>query len=234
MEIRKTRTTARNPRCNGQTKRFNSTLIRMLKCFIQGQHNEWDRYLGCLAGAYRASVHESTNFTPNRLMLGREVRVPAEIKYSSLTHKLHEQASGYGEYVEKLMNQMKKAHVLTRKYLGAAVKRQKCYYDVKATLHKFSEGDAVWYLSENRKEKQSAKFQMAYEGPYLVVHKVSDLDFCIELNKEDKRKVVHYNTLKPYGGSHFPAWGPKAVKKYTSCASGTLREVTKLLSRGMI
>ena len=68
MEIRKTRTTARNPRCNGQTERFNSTLIRMLKCFIQGQHNDWDRYLGCLAGAYRASVHESTNFTPNRPM----------------------------------------------------------------------------------------------------------------------------------------------------------------------
>ena len=31
LEIRKTRTTPGNPRCNGQTERFNKTLLRMIK-----------------------------------------------------------------------------------------------------------------------------------------------------------------------------------------------------------
>ena len=35
LEVRKTRTTPRNPRCNGQTERFNSTLIHMLKCYLK-------------------------------------------------------------------------------------------------------------------------------------------------------------------------------------------------------
>ena len=84
LEIRKTRTSARNPRCNGQTERFNATLLKMLKCYLRGQHTDWDKYLGCLAGAYRASPQESTNFTPNLLMLGREVRLPSELKYGSI------------------------------------------------------------------------------------------------------------------------------------------------------
>ena len=33
LEVRKTRTTPCNPRCNGQTERFKSTLIHMLKCY---------------------------------------------------------------------------------------------------------------------------------------------------------------------------------------------------------
>ena len=33
LEVRSTRTTPRNPRCNGQTERFKSTLIHMVKCY---------------------------------------------------------------------------------------------------------------------------------------------------------------------------------------------------------
>ena len=32
-----------------------------------------------MAAAYRASVHEATGYTPNRLILGRETRAPMDI-----------------------------------------------------------------------------------------------------------------------------------------------------------
>ena len=57
LDIRKTRSSPYNPRCNGQTERFNKTLVRMIKAYLKGQEKDWDRYLGCLAGAYRATVH---------------------------------------------------------------------------------------------------------------------------------------------------------------------------------
>ena len=55
LEIRKTRTSPRNPRCNGQAERFNKTMIRMVRAYLKGQQKEWDLYLGCLAGVYRAT-----------------------------------------------------------------------------------------------------------------------------------------------------------------------------------
>ena len=79
LEIRKTRTSARNPRCNGQGERFNRSLLRMVKSYLKGEQENWDLNLGCLAAAYRATPQESTGLTPNLLLLGREVRLPAEL-----------------------------------------------------------------------------------------------------------------------------------------------------------
>ena len=51
----------------------------MIKAYLKGQQREWDKHLGCLAAAYRATPHESTGFTPNMLMFGREPRLPIEV-----------------------------------------------------------------------------------------------------------------------------------------------------------
>ena len=79
FEIRKTRTSPRNPKCNGHVERFNRTLIGMIKSYLRGEQTNWDINLGCLAGAYRSSPNESTGLTPNLMMLGREVTLPFEI-----------------------------------------------------------------------------------------------------------------------------------------------------------
>ena len=78
LEICKTRTTARNPKCNGQTERANRIIMAMVRAYIKGQE-DWDLYLGCLAGAYRSTPHESTSLTSNMMMMGREVRVQVEV-----------------------------------------------------------------------------------------------------------------------------------------------------------
>ena len=52
MEIRKTRTSPRNPQGNGQTERFNKTLIQMIRAYIKEDQREWDLHLDCLAAAY--------------------------------------------------------------------------------------------------------------------------------------------------------------------------------------
>ena len=74
LEIKKTRTSIRNPKGNGQTGRFSRTLLSMIKKYLKGEQENWDLNLGCLASAYRATPQEATGLTPNLLMLGREVR----------------------------------------------------------------------------------------------------------------------------------------------------------------
>ena len=129
LEIRKTRTSPGNPRCNGQSERFNRTLIRMVKAYLKGEQVEWDLYLGCLAAAYRATVQEATGLTPNLLMLGREVRLPAEVMFGSGTNQIEEQITTYGDYVERLKSHMQRAHDVARKNLAnkTAVSQKEAY-----------------------------------------------------------------------------------------------------------
>ncbi|VDI02863.1 Hypothetical predicted protein [Mytilus galloprovincialis] len=58
LDIRKTRTSPRNPKCNGQVERFNRTLVSMIKSYLRGEQTNWDLNLGCLASAYRACPHD--------------------------------------------------------------------------------------------------------------------------------------------------------------------------------
>ena len=54
LTIRKTRSSPKNPKCNGQIERFHSTLTAMIRAYIKDQ-TDWDLNLGCLAGAYRST-----------------------------------------------------------------------------------------------------------------------------------------------------------------------------------
>ncbi len=124
LEIRKTRTTTRNPKGNGQAERFMKTLTRMIRAYLKTEQTDWDMNLGCLAAAYRSTPNESTKLTPNLLMLGREVRLPAEIVFGSGT-SIRDTVSTYGEYVTNLKNKMQTAHQICRKNMACKAKRQK-------------------------------------------------------------------------------------------------------------
>ena len=103
-----------------------------------------DLNLGCLASAYRASPNENTGFTPNLLMLGKEVRMSAEIVFDSATVTGKESVSSYSLYVERLKEILQSAHSIASKRLNVCVKRQKELYDSKLQVNKYKEGDIIW------------------------------------------------------------------------------------------
>ena len=213
LEIRKTRSSARHPQGNGQVERFNRTLIKMIRAYIQGDQEEWDLHLSSLTAAYRATPHESTKFTPNMLMLGREVRLPYEITLNSSIKKSSE-STAYGDYIESLRNQMEKAHDMTRKYLQSNAKRHKVIHDTKLNAQNYQVGDQVWYLNEIRKEGVSPKLLRPYTGPCVIIQKMNNLDFYIQLDKKGTKRLVHHNKLKPYVGVSTPKWIRELVKKF--------------------
>ena len=209
LEIRKTRTTPRHPEGNGQVERFNRTLIPMIRAFIKGEQQDWDLYLGCLTGAYRATIHETTKYTPNMLMLGRETRGPGEFfSFSSV-----DQEENYGTYVSKLKNRLEKAHQIVRKHLSSSVQRQKGRHDAKAALHKFQVGDAVWYLAERRSEGVNPKLLTPYIGPCIIMQQYNNIDFRILMDSAGKERVVHYNKLRPYECQDLPRWVKNTKRK---------------------
>ena len=214
LEVRKTRTTARNPKCNGQTERFNKTLIRMIKAYLKGEQDEWDQYLGCLAAAYRATPHDSTGMTPNLLMLGREVRLPVEIAFGNSFSHSGVEITSYGDYVDMLREKMQKAHRLTRDNLQKAATRQKKYYDAKSMENSYKEGDLVWFMNESHKVQVCPKLQPMYTGPHVVIKSINDLNIMIQLDERGRRRVVHHDKLKPYTGEESLDWAATAIETF--------------------
>ena len=213
LEFRKTRTSVRNPRGNGQAERFNRTLLRMIKAYLCGKQREWDLHLGRLAGAYRTTPNESTRLTPNLLTMGREVKLPAELVFGSTNTYNGEEITSYRDYVDILRAKLQHAHEIARKNMSAAVKRSKEHYDAKFAFHRYQERDVVWFLIQVRKVGVSPKIRVLYEGPFLIRKKLSELDFVLQMDRSGAEKPVHHNKLKPYEGDHPPRWVVKAKKR---------------------
>ena len=74
-----TRTTPYHPESDGMVERFNRTLLMMLAMFAGKNRDDWDDLLPAVMMAYRSSVHESTGFSPYRLMFGEECTLPMDI-----------------------------------------------------------------------------------------------------------------------------------------------------------
>ena len=92
-----------------------------VRCFVGRNQSSWDILLPQIAGALRASVNRHTGFTRNKLMLGKEVYMPADLIFPLPGQTGIEQ----GEHVEKLQTCMQEAHHVARKVLKQNVKRMK-------------------------------------------------------------------------------------------------------------
>ena len=75
----KTQTTPYHPASDGLVERFNRTLLMMLAMFTGENWDDWDDLLPAGMMAYRLSVHESTGFSPYRLMFGEECTLPMDV-----------------------------------------------------------------------------------------------------------------------------------------------------------
>ena len=212
LEVKKTRTSPRNPRGNGQTERFNRTLLKMIRAFLSGEQEDWDLHLGCLAGAYRSTPNETTHLSPNLLSLGREIRLPADLIYGYSASNDAQEVPSYCDHVKVLREKMLEAHDVARRYTNSNAKRSKEVYDTNVVSHNYTKGDLVWCLQEKRKVGVTPKFEKRYEGPYLVTQKMSEINFVIQLDNDGNSKLVHHNKLKLYEGENPPQWVLRAAK----------------------
>ena len=75
FDVTKLRTSPDKPSTN-QVERFHKTKYAILAKTVSEGQRDWDDQLLFVLAAYRATKHNSTGFTPNRLVLGKEVLGP--------------------------------------------------------------------------------------------------------------------------------------------------------------
>lgn len=69
------------PQTNGQTERYNKTIVERLLHYVAEHQGCWYLYVPPLIYAYNTHVHLSTNFSPFRFVLSRQPLGPATTVY---------------------------------------------------------------------------------------------------------------------------------------------------------
>ena len=199
LGIRKTRTTPYNPKSDGFVERFNRTLMNIVATLVDPKRNQkdWDEQIQYALFAYRSAVQESTQETPNMMMLGRNVELPVDLTIQVPQGKLEDDSS---DYVEGLRSNLYKAHDRARRCLHDAGVKQKKQYNRTADDCRIVEGMYVWLHNPIRSKWKCTKLSLPWEGPYRVVKQLTDVVFRIKKKKSGNFVVVHADRLKVYEG----------------------------------
>ena len=165
-------------------------------CFNQFQlrkvhSHSHDQCVPLLLMAYRTSIHETTGCTPAMMMMmGRDLRLPIDLIFGRT-----EEEPSTGAILTTLSPCRKDWSWCTdsREMQSDWMKE---YYDSHNLYsHKLGNGDAVWLYNPRRKKGISPKLQRSWEGPYVIIKKINDLMYQIQLGPRTKTKVVHRNRL---------------------------------------
>ncbi len=72
LGIKSVRTSVYHPQTDGLVERFNRTLKKIIRKFVQEDAKNWDKWLETLLFAVREVPHASTGFSPFKLLYGRQ------------------------------------------------------------------------------------------------------------------------------------------------------------------
>ncbi|VDI65663.1 Hypothetical predicted protein [Mytilus galloprovincialis] len=141
LEIHKTRSTSYRPCSNGIIERFNATLEGMIRSFVNKNANDWDLHIGILMAAYRSTVYPATGYSPNMLMLGREITLPPQIifPFPNCNESMEVET-----YVSKMRSKLEEIYQLAREHLRSSAVRQKKDYDSRISQNQFCKGSLVY------------------------------------------------------------------------------------------
>ena len=203
LEITKTRTTPYRPCSNGQVERYNRTLLQMICCYL-ADNKEWDKDLSLLTSAIRSVPNRQTGFSPNMMMLGRELRHPVELLFPVQPSEDIQPS----DFIGNLRERLRKVHTLVRKALHGTQLRQKNYYDfgyhtvqrspgqskVSKCQTSYEVGDIVLRRNDYTKKGHSSKLKSVWIGPLLITEVITPVLFRVRSKK--KLSVLHHDLLK--------------------------------------
>jgi transposase InsO family protein len=205
LEIDKLRTTVYKASTNGAVERFHRTLNAMLGKVVATNQKDWDAWLPSIMGAYRASCHESTGYSPNFMMFGRENLAPLDVILGIPVGE----AQHYGscdDFVDQKVQQMREAYQLARENLGCRAERAKRNYDMRVKPSQYCVGQWVYYYCPRRYQGRSVKWQRMYTGPFLIVQQMGPVNVRLQASKRSQPFIVHVDKLKPCFGVTPTSW----------------------------
>jgi transposase InsO family protein len=201
--IRKLRTTGYRASANGRIERIHRTINSIIGKMVAENHRNWHEILDLVVAAYNASGHESTNYSPNLLMFGRETSMPLDLIVDAPAEL---KAGTTDDYVRQLQEKLEKAYSIVRVNTRAAAERQKRYYDSSVRGAQFAPEQFVWVYYPRRRRGRYPKWSSYYVGPCRVERRINDVNYVVRRTPRSKPWVVHVDKMKSYEGDVPDCW----------------------------
>jgi len=178
-DIDKLRTTSYHASCNDAIERFHCTLNSILGKVVSDNQRDWDELVSYALTAYRATKHSTTGFCPSYLVFGRELASVFELMFPRIPENEDDLTRNHWEYVSVLKDRYRRSYAIVSENLIIAAFRNKRKYDQRVKVVKYVPGDWVWIFYPRQVQGKSPKWQRYYDGPYLVLEAIRDVNYHI-------------------------------------------------------
>ena len=202
----KTRTAPYHPESDGMVERCNRTCLMMLSMFVNYRRDNWNELLPFVMHAYRTSVHESTGYSPFRLMMGEECSLPQDVSTDELRTNREGDVAPH-PFATWVRDALEVAYDHVRQSLKRTAARRKRLYDAKAVNRKFPVGS--WVLRYYPPAAQK-KLGSPWVGPQQVVRMATGHTVGIQKDPEAPIIFIHVDDLKICPSPDRPTWTSKA------------------------
>ncbi|GFR63976.1 transposon Tf2-11 polyprotein [Elysia marginata] len=169
----------------------------MLRKVTEDRPKDWDRCLPAVLFAFREVRQESTEYSPFEMVYGRLPRGPIEIWKDILkSSKPIDDEIPVFQYLSDLRERLSTALNIANASSDAAAARARYYKNKNSRTRHFEVGGKVLLLLPTNHNK----LLLTWRGPYLVLRKVSEVDY--EIDVHGLRKTFHVNMLQTFMSDH--------------------------------
>nr|CAN68770.1 hypothetical protein VITISV_018662 [Vitis vinifera] len=168
LNIRNSYSTPRYPQSNGQTEATNKTLINALKKRLEQAKGKWVEELPGVLWAYRTTPGRPTGNTPFALAYGMDAVIPTEIGLPTIRTDAAKQ-NGANTELGRNLDWADEVRENAAIRMADYQQRASAHYNRKVKPRSFKNGTLVLRkVFENTAEAGAGKFQVNWEGPYIV------------------------------------------------------------------
>ena len=145
---------------------------------------------------------ESTGYTPNFIVFGRELRAPLDVVLDLPQNK----DGAIHTYVSELDERLRYAYRSVKAHLGRAANRAKRHYDLRVKRSRYEIGEWVSYYNPRYFRGREDKWSRKFSGPFLVIEVLPPVNLKLQRSPSAKPFIVHYDRVKSWEGEVPKSW----------------------------
>ena len=144
-----------------------------------------------------------TGLTPNMMMLGREINMPADLVFRPPGQENTDEE----EYVRNLKKAMLQAHEIARQKLKSSHAYMKRDYDIRIRKVEYKPGDLVYTLNMAHTKGRSKKLDSPWKGPGVVLKRITAYVYQVQLEKSVI--IINHDRMKKCEDREMPKWAKR-------------------------